>query len=131
VASRPAAEPLVIVVDDDRLLLRAWRRVLGRLPIRLRCVESAEAALQAIAAERPAVVISDQHMPGVTGLELLARIRHDDPAVELVLFTTDASALVRAVGEGFRALDKSSAPEELRGFVEALVAGRLPPRPSS
>jgi CheY-like chemotaxis protein len=124
---RATAKPLVIVVDDEPLLLRAWKRLFTGLPIRLRCCDCAAAALAAARAERPAVVVSDQHMSGMTGLELLARVRQDDPAVHVVLVTTDSDALQHAAREGFRGFDKSSPAEELRELVESLLVDPATP----
>lgn len=126
-ACRATAKLLVIVVDDEPLLLRAWKRLFTGLPVRLRCCDDALVALAAARAERPAVVVSDQHMPGMTGIELLARIRQDDPAIHLVLVTTDSDALQHAARQGFQVFDKSSPAEELRKLVESLLVDPAAP----
>jgi two-component system C4-dicarboxylate transport response regulator DctD len=118
---------VVVLVEDDVLLLRAWRRLLAGLPIRLRCFGAAERALEAVRAERAAVVVTDHHMPGMSGLELIEHVRAGDLAREVLLVTSDEAALLRAAQRGVRALDKSCGAEPLRSLVETLLAGRSPP----
>jgi CheY-like chemotaxis protein len=128
VPGESAIRPLVLVVDDEALLLRAWRRLLSGLPIRLRACSDARAALEAITAEVPDLVVSDHHMPGTSGLDLLASIREEHPATEVVLVTTDSLVLRQAASQGIRVFDKSSPPEELKTLVAALVEARRRPR---
>jgi CheY-like chemotaxis protein len=116
-----AAGPLVLVIDDDRLVLRAWTRLLASLPVRLRCEAEPAEAVRAIREEPPAVVVSDHHMAGMTGLELLACVRVLDPSIGVVLVTTDADALREAARRGYRVFEKGSPPEELRAIVAALA----------
>lgn len=131
VPSESAILPLVLVVDDEALLLRAWRRLLSGLPVRVKACSDANAALEAITVEVPDLVVSDHHMPGMSGLDLLASIREKHPATALLLVTTDSLVLRRAASQGgFRVFDKSCPPEELKALVAALVEARRPPRGS-
>ncbi len=126
---RDRAEPgerggaLVLAVDDDTDILSAWPCLLAGLPIRLRCLESAEQALEAIRAETPDVLVSDQRMPGMTGLELIELVREKWPAIQLGLHTSDPIAQSRATRLRVPVLEKGASAEALRSFIEGLLRG--------
>ena len=81
--------PSVLIVDDDvriqELLLR-WLQPAGHV---LRFAENSNAALALLAAEQPAVIVCDVHMPGANGLWLADRVRALAPATAIVLATGD------------------------------------------
>ena len=102
-------KPALLVVDDDPQVLAAVRRDL-RSKYRERCtVMSAESGQEALATVRElkrrgdvlALVLSDQRMPGMLGVEVLARSREVYPLARRVLLTaySDIDAAVRAINE--------------------------------
>ncbi len=78
---------------------------------------TAEEALELLAKEEVGVVVSDQRMPGTTGVELLAKVRDQYPDTVRILITaySDLSAAIAAINEGQvrRYLRKPWQPEEL------------------
>jgi LmbE family N-acetylglucosaminyl deacetylase/CheY-like chemotaxis protein len=82
----------VLVVDDDEDLALLVKTVLQR---RAGCVVDLApdglAAVERIAEIRPDVVITDIEMPGLNGLELLAQLRTQLPAVPVVVMTAHVS----------------------------------------
>jgi diguanylate cyclase (GGDEF)-like protein len=92
----------VLIVDDDPLILRALQRELRDQPLRVEAESDPLAALDRMQPDRYAVVISDQQMPGMTGIELLARVRSLAPETVRVLLTghADMETTVRAINEG-------------------------------
>ncbi|HTE56001.1 MAG TPA: PAS domain S-box protein [Kofleriaceae bacterium] len=83
-APDPAETPLVLalvpgrpilVVDDDAAALRLAEATLRELGYRPVCLRSAEEALAVAAADPPSAVVVDLIMPGMDGLELVARLR--------------------------------------------------------
>ncbi len=78
---------------------------------------TAQDALTLLAKEEVGVVVSDQRMPGTSGVELLARVRDEYPDTVRILITayTDLSAAIDAINEGQvrRYLRKPWQPEEL------------------
>lgn len=78
----------MLLVDDEARVLSALRRSLRRLPIELETAPDAARALERLAAGPPVeLVISDQRMPGPTGIALLQEVRRRWPATRRVLLT--------------------------------------------
>jgi two-component system response regulator HydG len=106
----------VLVVDDDadmRALLDAGLREVGFQP---RLAAAAEEALALVAAEDFDVVVSDLHMPGMSGLELCERIVGSRPDVPVVVLTAHGTldAAVGAIRAG--AYDFVTKPIKLQPF---------------
>src|SRR5437763_4234512 len=69
----------VVVVDDDELMRRLLRRALTGLGFtQIHFAHSGAQGLATAIRERPAIIISDYHMPGIHGLELLEAIRANE-----------------------------------------------------
>lgn len=86
----------VLLVEDDRALRDALADTLELGGYAFQAVESAEAALQALAEEGFGLVISDVNMPGMDGHQLLGVIRSRYPQVPVLLMTA-YGAVERAV----------------------------------
>ena len=80
----------VVVVDDDRITRDLVREALEPR-VRVECCENGEAALEALSREPADLVISDLTMPGLSGIELLERVRRSHPGTQFVILTGDAS----------------------------------------
>ena len=77
----------LLVVDDDPDMLRLLSMRLTAAGYRVTAVESAEAALAQLAAERPNLVLSDVQLPGKDGMALFDEIRSRHPALPVILLT--------------------------------------------
>ncbi|HEX2831327.1 MAG TPA: response regulator [Burkholderiales bacterium] len=69
--------PTIAIVDDDASVRRAVQRLLRAAGMRAQTFASGDAFLQSLdgaAAPRPACVILDVQMPGLTGLDVQARL---------------------------------------------------------
>jgi len=114
----------VLYVDDEVENLRIFQ--LGfRREFEIATARSADEALQMLS-ERPfAVVLSDHRMPGMTGVELLARVREIDERVMRVLITAygDAETLGAAINDGsiYKYIAKPWTPEELRLAIRRAI----------
>lgn len=75
----------VLVVDDDRTMLRVITRILEQMGHRCTAVESAEDAMRSLAERRVDLVITDVNMAGLSGLELVELARRADPDVAVVV----------------------------------------------
>jgi thioredoxin reductase (NADPH) len=102
-------EPVILVVDDDPQVLAAIRRDLRsryREDYRVLSANSGETALDAMhklkaRGDALAMVISDQRMPSMLGVDVLAKSRDIYPIGRRVLLTaySDIEAAVRAINE--------------------------------
>jgi CheY-like chemotaxis protein len=67
----------VLYVDDDRVNLRVLADMLGACGITVTCALGGAEALELLAVQAFDVVLMDLHMPGLTGVETLARLREN------------------------------------------------------
>ncbi|QKK09119.1 MAG: sigma-54-dependent Fis family transcriptional regulator [Planctomycetota bacterium] len=77
----------VLVVDDKEMMRDSVGSSLRRAGFDVVTSDRAQAAVERIAQKRPDVIITDLKMPGMTGLELLEKIREIDDEVPVVLMT--------------------------------------------
>jgi len=89
-ASVPAAPSRILVVDDD-LGPRESLRMLLKSSYDIRTAETGPAALAEVPRYRPDLVILDIKMPGMNGLDVLRRVKENDPSIEVVMITAYAS----------------------------------------
>lgn len=92
----------VLVVDDEPPLRRAVAKVLLSRGMEVLIAADGAAALEILASESIDVALVDLMMPHVNGLELLARVKSEMPAVEVVIMTAfgDVETAVQAVRAG-------------------------------
>jgi response regulator RpfG family c-di-GMP phosphodiesterase len=82
-----AARPVVLLVDDEAHILSALRRTLRKEPYDVVAATSPAEALATLAQRAVAVVVSDQKMPGGSGIELLREVAARHPRTRRVLLT--------------------------------------------
>jgi two-component system NtrC family sensor kinase len=100
----------LLLVDDEENILRSLRRVLRRGDWEIETAADAEAALAIFERFQPAVVVSDFRMPGMNGVELLARVKELSPHTQRIMLTgqADQQAIEEAINrsEVFRFIAK-------------------------
>jgi class 3 adenylate cyclase/FixJ family two-component response regulator len=110
----------VLIVDDEPRVLDSLEALLAMDYRVLRTLEP-KAALSILAETEIAVIVSDQRMPGMTGVELLAQSRKVAPDTVRILLTafTDADALMASINAAnvYRFLLKPWDPNELTHTV--------------
>lgn len=121
----------ILFVDDEKRVLNAMRGLFRRDYELFLANEGAEAVR--IAAENDIdVIVADQRMPGMTGIEVLAEIKRKSPRTVRILLTgyADPSAVEGSIniGEVFRFLSKPCPPKMLRETLSlAINAARTAP----
>jgi len=130
--SRAAAadvRPRVLVVDDDSGVRYTLREILEAEGLEVAEAEDGQAAIEAVEAFRPELVLTDLRMPRLDGLELLRRLAARAPAPRVVLITAHGSErqAVEAMKAGaYDYFRKPFETEELLAVVRrALEAVRL------
>ena len=110
-----------LVVDDEPDILDAIQRMFRR-QYRVLTAQNGADALEIVQSEDVQVVMTDQRMPEMTGIEFLARLRRNHPQIVRVLFTgySDIDHVIDAINEGhvYRYISKPWKPAELKLFVE-------------
>lgn len=116
-------EPTVLLVDDDRSLRESVLRSLRREPYRIIAVASGNECLDAISAAPIQVVVCDQQMPGIQGLDLLAHLRSSKPKIVRIMLSGKVTldSAIDAVNdcEVFRLLSKPCPSAELALAIRA------------
>lgn len=112
----------VLVVDDDPMIRRLVRAVLEADDFEVIDAPDGASALVAIAEQHPAVVVLDVMMPGLSGLEVLEQIDHNETRVVMLTARADPDMedACRAAG-AVRFLTKPFSSVELLEVVEGLA----------
>ena len=121
----PSELPGILFVDDEVNLLKSLERLFRLEPVATHLASSADEALQILEREQIQVVISDQRMPGKTGVELLAAVCERYPNVVRMMLTgyTEMDVAVDAINRGqiFRLITKPWNDGELRATVRQAI----------
>ena len=121
----PTQRGRVLCVDDEPGIVRALDWLLRR-QFEVTTATSGNAAMALIQQNDFDVIISDQRMPGMTGVELLKTARQLAPRAMRILLTgySDLQAVLASVNEGevFRFINKPWNVDELPGVVAQAVA---------
>ncbi len=109
-AEKAARPGRLLLVDDEENILRSLKRVLRRGDWHVETAPDGETALALIAQFQPEVVLSDFRMPGMNGVELLARVKELSPSTQRIMLTgqADQTAIEEAINrsEVFRFISK-------------------------
>jgi len=127
------ARATVLLADDHAIVAEGLAGLLREEFTLLGTVTDGLALLEVARRERPDVIVSDIAMPGMTGLEVLRRLRAESLPCRVVFLTMHADAplaaeALRAGASGF--VVKHAAGEELLIAIHEALAGRtyLTPR---
>jgi CheY-like chemotaxis protein len=114
-----------LIVDDSRTAREGLRRMLADHGLRVETAESAEAALEFLAAHRPDVIFMDHMMPGMDGFQAVKAIK-ENPAtatIPVMMYTSQSGELyvgqARALG-AVGVLPKQIKPVEVREVLRSL-----------
>lgn len=116
----------ILCVDDEVNILDGYKRSL-RKHFEIHTAQGGEEALEKLVSAGPfAVVVSDMHMPGMNGIQFLARAKEIAPDTVRMMLTGNADMMtaVNALNEGsiFRFLIKPVSNESMASILDAGVA---------
>ena len=119
--------PLVLVVDDARFFREMIRDLLADLPIRMETAGDGEEALRLIRELRPAMLLLDLNIPGLSGKDLIAEVRRDPACQSLRILAMsgvergeEAAHDVRRLGaDDF--INKSFRPLDLQNRIRQIL----------
>jgi DNA-binding NarL/FixJ family response regulator len=119
----------VMLVEDHEMARRSIRMLLASdssLSL-IREITDGEEAVKAAAEMRPAVVLMDISLPGISGIEAARQIRRSSPEARIIFVSQhDAPAIVReALGIGAQGyVVKSDAGQDLLAAIRTTGAGK-------
>ena len=122
-------QPSVLIVEDNPRNLKLVRDVLDHVGYRTLAAGTAEEGLALARAERPGLILMDIQLPGMDGVEALARLRSDPGTSGIRVVAVTAFAMQqdreRFEAAGFDGhLEKPIDVRELRRRVASLLEGR-------
>lgn len=115
----------VYIVDDDRAIRWVLERTLAQPDIEVASFERADHAEEAIRHQAPEVLLTDIRMPGIDGLDLLARVRDDHPEMPVIVMTAHSdldSAVSSYQGGAFEYLPKPFDVDDALSLVRRAIA---------
>jgi response regulator RpfG family c-di-GMP phosphodiesterase len=117
---KPVAKHCLLIVDDEPNVCDSVHDLLRR-EFRVLKANSAQEGYRIMQEEEVHIVMSDQRMPQITGVELLAKVKSKYPQAVRMLFTgyADLESIIAAINQGhiYGFLKKPWQPEELEGAV--------------
>jgi DNA-binding NarL/FixJ family response regulator len=117
----------VLIVDDHPVVRAGLRRLLAIEPeVDIREAASGREALDVLREQRPDVVILDLNLPGIGGLEVIARLKIADPAVQILVLSMhdDYIHVTRALQAGVAGyVTKNAPPEEILEAINRVAGG--------
>src|SRR5690349_2809032 len=119
------AKHCLLIIDDEPNVCDSVHDLLRR-EFRVLKAHSAQEGYRIMQEEEVHIIMSDQRMPQVTGVELLARVKSKYPQAVRMLFTgfADLESIIAAINQGhiYGFLKKPWQPEELEAAVRQAAA---------
>ncbi|PSJ20962.1 nitrogen regulation protein NR(I) [Halomonas sp. ND22Bw] len=115
----------VMIVDDDRAIRWVLERALAQPDLEVESVERADRILERLLEDPPDVLVTDIRMPGLDGLDLMARVREAHPELPVIVMTAHSdldSAVASYQGGAFEYLPKPFDVDEALALVRRAVA---------
>ena len=115
----------VALIEDDAAVLHSLRLLLESRGLAVRCFDSAEPFLAAMAEWLPSCVVTDVRMPGLSGLDLQRELKRRGLGIPVILITGhgDIEMAVTAIKEGaFDFIEKPFSDQTLLDRIRAAVA---------
>lgn len=81
----------ILIIEDEKLIRWSLEKHLGAKDFRVFTAESGEEGLKLFALHHPEIVITDNKLPGMQGLEVVSRLRAADPEVAVIFMTAFGS----------------------------------------
>ena len=93
---------LIAIVDDDKSIQTALQDLIESEGLSTLCFDSAEQFLDSGAQRKAACLIADVRMPGMSGVELQAKLKADRSGIPIIFITAhgDAKMRVQAMRNG-------------------------------
>lgn len=123
--SNGSAEPLILLVDDDKFIRQIMQRYLSRVGFRMEAANDGRHAMELLESLRPDIIISDWMMPEVDGLDLCRWIRQRDELKDIyyILLTAKDRVEDKALGLEVGADDYMTKPFQGAELIARVRSG--------
>ena len=118
----------LLIADDHAIVRDGLKRILAAVPDLQVAAEAAsgDQALAMVKAQEFDVVVTDMSMPGLSGMDLIKRLRIERPKLRILVLSMHgerqyAARALKAGAAGY--LNKDSAAEQLVGAIRKIAAG--------
>ena len=118
------AQHKLLIIDDERRMCVVLKTALESDKLAVTTANSGEAAMAAMEVDKFDVIISDIKMPGISGMDVLERVKAKSPETEVLLMTAyaDAQTAVNAMKMGaYDYIIKPFEIDELRHKVKNII----------
>ena len=118
---------LIAIVDDDESVLHSLQDLIESDGLTALCFGSSEQFLESEARDKAACLIADIRMPGMSGLELQAKLKAEGWQIPIIFITAHGDAGMRTLAMREGAVEFLSKPfddEVLLHAVKAVLDGR-------
>lgn len=117
----------ILIVDDEEIVIRSCRRILGDSMYVLDSTHDGQDALRKVDETEYDLIVLDIMMPGTDGLEVLQQVKERHPDVDVIMMTglSEIQTAVKAMKLGaFDYLSKPFDPDELKHVVDRALERR-------
>lgn len=116
----------ILFVEDDPEMLAIYRENFFHPDFEIATAANAERALQLLRTSKSQfdVVVTDNHLPGMSGMSLLKQLKHNDPGIKLLMVTGYASGIDHLLCQNpaMKFVDKPVKMADLKLMIEELIA---------
>ena len=113
---------MVAIVDDDRSVLSSLKDLMESAGLSARCYESAEEFLASDQLDRTTCLVTDIRMPGMSGLELQAKLSGEGSRLPMIFITARDDAQIRTQVMTAGAVEFLSKPFDQEVLLEKVRA---------
>ena len=118
----------ILIVDDSGFARRTLRQILEGGGHSVDEAANGNDALERYFLKKPDLVLLDMVMEGITGMEVLARLRELDPAARVVVASADVQSSTRAdvqAGGAIGFINKPFVREQVLNAISNVLAGGM------
>jgi CheY-like chemotaxis protein len=102
-ADNQLAKRNVLVVDDEKLLLMILKEIIIQLGYNPILADDGQQALEKLSQTAVHLVITDVQMPGISGIELLRRVKETRPEIPVLLVSGSNAAVIQKAADRYHA----------------------------
>jgi DNA-binding NtrC family response regulator len=118
----------ILVVDDEEFMLYSLSKLLGVMGFETVTAGNGEAALKVLESEAIDLVITDVNMPGMSGIELLKKIKRNNSEMPVIIITGFGIEKAQAMAKENKAdgfLPKPFRMNDIRGMIDKVLVGSI------